>query len=62
MDVLVTGSSGVLGQSLVPRLAARGDRLRLFDVVKTPEALGRLTMAEFDNYRRMAAESGIKME
>jgi tripartite-type tricarboxylate transporter receptor subunit TctC len=28
----------------------------------TPEALGRLTMAEFDNYRRMAAESGIKME
>ena len=28
----------------------------------TPEALGRLTLAEFDNYRRMAAESGIKME
>ena len=28
----------------------------------TPEALGRLTMAEFDNYRRMAAESDIKME
>ena len=45
MDVLVTGSSGVLGQSLVPRLAARGDRLRLFDVVKTPEALGRAVTA-----------------
>jgi tripartite-type tricarboxylate transporter receptor subunit TctC len=28
----------------------------------TPEALGRLTMAEFDNYKRMAAESGIRME
>ncbi len=41
MDVLVTGSSGVLGQSLVPRLAARGDRLRLFDVVATPDALAR---------------------
>lgn len=41
MDVVVTGSSGVLGQSLVPRLAARGDRLRLFDVVRTPEALAR---------------------
>ena len=45
MDVLVTGSSGVLGQSLVPRPAARGDRLRLFDVVKTPEALGRAVTA-----------------
>lgn len=33
MDVLVTGSSGVLGQSLVPLLAERGDRLRLFDLV-----------------------------
>ncbi|MFM8410385.1 MAG: NAD-dependent epimerase/dehydratase family protein [Alphaproteobacteria bacterium] len=39
--MLVTGSSGVLGQSLVPRLAARGDRLRLFDVVRTPDALAR---------------------
>ena len=28
----------------------------------TPEALGRLTMAEHDNYKRMAAEAGIKME
>ncbi|HZR82530.1 MAG TPA: NAD(P)-dependent oxidoreductase [Candidatus Binatia bacterium] len=41
MDVLVTGSSGVLGQSLVPQLARRGDRLRLFDVVPTPDALAR---------------------
>jgi nucleoside-diphosphate-sugar epimerase len=39
MEVLVTGSSGVLGQSLVPQLAARGDRLRLFDVVPPPERL-----------------------
>lgn len=28
----------------------------------SPEALGRLTMAEHDNYKRMAAESGIRME
>lgn len=28
----------------------------------TPEALGRLTMAEHDTYKRMAAEAGIKME
>lgn len=28
----------------------------------TPEALGRLTMAEHETYKRMAAESGIRME
>ena len=28
----------------------------------SPEALGKLTMAEYDNYKRMAAETGIKME
>lgn len=28
----------------------------------TPEALGRLTMAEYNHYKKMAAESGIKME
>jgi len=28
----------------------------------TPEALGKLTLAEFENYKRMAAESGIVME
>lgn len=28
----------------------------------SPEALGRLTLAEHDRYKRMAAESGIKME
>ena len=28
----------------------------------TPEALGRLTMAEFENYKRLSAESGIRME
>ncbi len=33
MQVLVTGSSGVLGQSLVPQLIERGDDLRLFDMV-----------------------------
>lgn len=41
MEVLVTGASGVLGHSLVPRLARRGDRLRLFDVVPTPPDLAR---------------------
>lgn len=41
MDVLVTGASGVLGHSLVPRLARRGDRLRLFDIVPTPDPLAR---------------------
>ncbi len=39
MDVLVTGSSGVLGHSLVPQLARRGDRLRLFDMVAPPPTL-----------------------
>lgn len=28
----------------------------------TPEALGKLTMAEFETYKRLAAESGIHME
>jgi tripartite-type tricarboxylate transporter receptor subunit TctC len=28
----------------------------------SPEALGKLTMAEYDNYKRMAAETGIRME
>lgn len=28
----------------------------------TPEALGRLTMAEFETYKRLSAESGIRME
>lgn len=28
----------------------------------TPESLGRLTMAEYDNYKRMGAETGIRME
>jgi nucleoside-diphosphate-sugar epimerase len=39
MKALVTGSSGVLGHSLVPQLAARGDTLRLFDMVAPPQAL-----------------------
>jgi len=33
MEAFVTGSSGVLGQSLLPQLAAHGDRLHLFDMV-----------------------------
>jgi hypothetical protein len=28
----------------------------------SPEALGRLTMEEHDTYKKMAAESGIRME
>lgn len=39
MEVLVTGSSGVLGHSLVRRLAERRDELRLFDMVETPPEL-----------------------
>jgi len=39
MHALVTGSSGLLGHCLVARLRARGDRLRLFDVVP-PDATG----------------------
>src|SRR5690554_6902059 len=37
MEALITGSSGVLGQSLLPQLAARGDRMRLFDMVPCPD-------------------------
>lgn len=33
MEAFVTGSSGVLGQSLLPQLAERGDRMHLFDMV-----------------------------
>ena len=39
MESLVTGSSGVLGHSLVPQLEARGDGLRLFDMVNAPPTL-----------------------
>ena len=39
MQALVTGSSGVLGHSLVPQLAERGDDLRLFDMVAPPPSL-----------------------
>lgn len=37
MEALITGSSGVLGQSLLPQLAAQGDRLHLFDLVPCAE-------------------------
>jgi len=37
MDAFITGSSGVLGQSLLPQLAARGDRMHLFDMVPLAE-------------------------
>jgi nucleoside-diphosphate-sugar epimerase len=39
MESLVTGSSGVLGQSVVPELLRRGDSLRLFDLLPPPESL-----------------------
>ena len=35
---------------------------RLRPAPGTPEALGRLTMAEFENYKRLSAESGIRQE
>lgn len=40
------------------RIEATGSVLR----PGTPEALGRLAQEEFDNYRKMAAESGIRLE
>ena len=39
MEALLTGSSGVLGHSLVPELVTAGDRLRLFDLVAPPSTL-----------------------
>ena len=39
MEALVTGSSGVLGYSVVRKLVERRDQLRLFDMVETPPAL-----------------------
>lgn len=52
MEALVTGSSGVLGHSLAPLLAARGDDLRLFDMVSPPESLrSRLAEAGADKVR-----------
>ncbi len=45
MEALVTGSSGVLGHSLTPLLVARGDDLRLFDMVAPPDSL-RLRLAD----------------
>ncbi|MDG2307391.1 MAG: NAD(P)-dependent oxidoreductase [Candidatus Binatia bacterium] len=52
MEALVTGSSGVLGHSVAPQLAARGDDLRLFDMVAPPESLrGRLSTAGVDRVR-----------
>ncbi len=45
MDALVTGSSGVLGQSLLPQLAARGDHIRLFDLLPCPDEVRNETRA-----------------
>jgi nucleoside-diphosphate-sugar epimerase len=39
MESLVTGSSGVLGHSVVSELARHGDTLRLFDMVPPPPSL-----------------------
>ena len=48
------------------RVEVDGNATYMGDVVftrpGTPEALGRLTMAEFENYKRLSAESGIRME
>ncbi|MFP6664950.1 MAG: NAD(P)-dependent oxidoreductase [Deltaproteobacteria bacterium] len=40
MKVLVTGSSGVLGNTLVPQLVSAGHEVRLFDLVEPPASLG----------------------
>lgn len=39
--ILLTGASGTLGRLLAPRLAARGYRLRLSDIVPFPDPLPR---------------------
>ena len=52
MEALVTGSSGVLGHSLIPLLSARGDDLRLFDMVAPPPSLrARLATSGGDRIR-----------
>lgn len=39
MEALITGSSGVLGHSVVAELGRQGDALRLFDMVPPPPSL-----------------------
>jgi nucleoside-diphosphate-sugar epimerase len=61
METLVTGSSGVLGHSLVPQLAARGDALRLFDMVSPPQSLeARLAAAGGDRVRVQRIEGDMR--
>lgn len=61
MEALVTGSSGVLGHSVAPLLAARGDDLRLFDMVTPPESLRtRLSAAGADRIRVQEIEGDMR--
>jgi len=61
MQALVTGSSGVLGHSLAPLLVARGDDVRLFDMVAPPESLtARLSDAGAERVRLRALEGDMR--
>jgi len=57
MESLITGSSGVLGHSVVPELVRRGDALRLFDLLPPPPTL-RARIDELDPAARVAALTG----
>ncbi len=59
MRILLTGSSGWLGQHLAPRLAARGDTVIGVDIRPGPHttAIGSFTRADF--VERMFGEHGI---
>ena len=53
---VVTGSSGLLGGCLVPLLAARGDRLRLIDIVPADgDPAGDFIQADLQDTARVAA-------
>jgi nucleoside-diphosphate-sugar epimerase len=54
MASLVTGSSGLLGACLVDRLRARGERLRLLDVVRPPALPPGVEFVECDMRDRAA--------
>jgi nucleoside-diphosphate-sugar epimerase len=61
MDAFVTGSSGVLGQSLLPQLAAQGDRLRLFDMVPLSDDVRTALRAAARDGGGIAAETSADM-
>ncbi|MBB4120904.1 NAD-dependent epimerase/dehydratase family protein [Martelella radicis] len=61
LNVLVTGGSGFLGQALTQALAARGDRVTVFDLKLPPEAtrIAGVTYVEGDITRQSAIDPVI---